>query len=108
MKAVYNLCGLNIGVSTLYEDTHRYMADYLASEDDIADGIEFFVETTQEDIDFEKKMSDETHRNEERPPRFSDGYLEELAVLRQVAEKLPDHDFLYNKGATSAHSANEL
>ena len=97
MKAVYSLCGLNIGVSTLYEDTHRYMADYLASEDDLADGIEFFVETTQEDINFEKKMSDETHRNEERPPRFSDGYLEELAVLRQVAEKLPHHDsFLFH------------
>ena len=89
MKAVYNLCGLNIGVSTLYEDTHRYMADYLASKDDLTSGIEFFVETTQEDIDYEKKMSDETHRNEERPPRFSDGYLEELAVQGENKNRVP-------------------
>ncbi|MBQ7600204.1 MAG: hypothetical protein IJU57_05985 [Clostridia bacterium] len=97
MQAVYRLCGLNIAVSTVWENTHMLMRDYLSTAEELEEGIEFFVATSAEDIDFERKRSDESHASEDAPPSYTDGYLEELAVLRKISEKLPAYDsFLFH------------
>ena len=88
MKKTYKIAGLNIAVSSLYEDVHRLCADYISDgEPDIT------VITNQSDIDFERKKAD---------GRYSDGYLETLAVYRKIAETMPEHDTVLCHGSALA------
>ena len=81
------LAGVTVGVETLYPRTRTMCERYLSPEDAVP---AFTVKTTPADIEFEQMKSVETNG----AGRYSDGYLETLAVYRQIAEKIIPHGAL--------------
>ncbi len=105
MIGVYQIGGKRIMIASLHEDVHRLCADYRA------DGQpDFTVQVTQDNIDFEREKSAREDEIEGIPVRrFSDAYLETLAVYRKIAERMPDHDtFLFHGSAVSVDGAGYL
>ena len=98
MTRNYKIAGRVIEVNSLYEKVHSYCTGY--ETDDPAD---FSVTITPEDIVFEKRKSDSEHAYEGLPlPDFSDALLEETAVYRKIAEKMPDYDTFVFHGSCIA------
>ena len=90
MKGIYKIADKIIEINSLYQKVHDYCKDYRF------DGKpDFTVTTTQNDIAFERtRSSNEYH--------YSDGYIEELAVYRKIAEIMPQYDtFLFHGSAIS-------
>ena len=94
----YKMAGKNIQISSLSQDIHEYCCDYRSLE--VPD---FAVEISQPDIDFEREKSARENIIEGHEIiNYSDGYLEELAVYRKIAEKMPEFDtFLFHGSAIS-------
>lgn len=94
----YRMADKVIEVTSIYEEVHKYCADYkCAGEPDIK------VVITQEDIAFERGKSDSEAEGEGRiKGNSSDAYLEELAVYRKIAEKMPDFDTILFHGSAIA------
>ena len=93
MKAKYEMAGRIIEISSLYETVHAYCAEYRTEGTP-----DFGVEICREDIENEREHSAQIARAEGRDPYApSDDYLEELAVYRKIAEKMPEYDtFLFH------------
>lgn len=93
MTGTYRIAGRVIGIRSLYAEVHEYCKDYRCEE-----VPEITVETTVADIAYEREQSIRTARLEGRQPsNSSDSYLEELAVYRKIAEKMPLFDtFLFH------------
>lgn len=99
MTQTYCFAGRNIKVFSLYDEVHLLCAAYRVY-DEVSD---FSVCTTQADIDFEReKSAREDALAGITTRRFSDGYLETLAVYRKIAEKMPDYDTLLFHGSCVA------
>ncbi len=81
-----------IKVSSIYEDVHEYCKDYRINDTDVAD-IE--VVTGRDEIEFERSRSDGS-------TLYRDKYLEELAVYRQIAEKMPFYNTFLMHGSVVA------
>lgn len=104
---VYELAGHVVAFSTLHADVHQLCRHYKASEQPDGKAMreaEICFTTTQEQIDFERKQSAETDVQEGREPvPYPDGYLETLAVYRQLAEWLTEkQDTLLMHGSVVA------
>ena len=98
MTEIYQIAGVRIGVSSLYDEVCWLCADYRADGEP-----DFSVHTSEADIDFERERSAREDKIEGVPVRrFSDGYLETLAVYRKIAEKMPDYDTFLFHGACVA------
>jgi len=100
---IYKIAELNIAVTSIHDEVHRLCRDYIvpASAPDFAAqtlNADFAVETSQPDIDFERERSALEDEREGIPTRrFSDAYLETLAVYRKIAEKMPEYGtFLFH------------
>lgn len=95
MTGIYRLAGRHIQITSLHASVHALCAGY---RDEGAP--DFAVETTKADIEYEREKS---AREDERAGiparRFSDGYLEELAAYRKIAEKAPFYDTLLFHGS---------
>ncbi len=99
MTGTYRIADLNIAVTSLHEDVHRLCAAYRIpdAQPDLA------VSTVQADIDFERGKSALEDAFEGKPARrFSDGYLETLAVYRRISERLPAYDTVLFHGSCAA------
>lgn len=93
MTDTYCFADRTIRVTSLHERVHRYCEAYRT------DGApDFCVTTDQADIEYERKKSAEEDARMGVPTRvYSDGYLEELAVYRKIAERMPEYDtFLFH------------
>ncbi len=98
MTDVYRMAGRNIEITSLYPDVHAYCAAYRAEGTP-----DFSVAVAGEDIDFERVRSAREDAREGRVPRnWSDGYLEELAVYRKIAETMPAYDTILFHGSAVA------
>ena len=87
-----------IEVTSIYERVHDYCKDYETDEQ-----ADFSVMTAAEDIIYEKKKTDSEYAYEGLPaPNFSDALLEETAVYRKIAEKMPDYDTIVFHGSVIA------
>lgn len=96
---MYLMAGRRIAVQSIWPDVHRYCADY-RTEDGSPD---LTVTVTQAQIDFEREKSARERATEGLPPLdSSDGSLEQLAVYRQIAEKMPDFDTILMHGSLIA------
>ncbi len=84
------MAGRVIEVNSLYDAVHGYCAGYRTDE-----APDFSVTVSQGDIDFERQRS-------ENGEDFSPGYLEELAVYRKIAEKMPEYDTILFHGSVIA------
>ena len=99
MMNTYRIAGRNISISSMYDRVHDLCADYLVPEA-LPD---FFVQTTQADIEFEREKSAREDRREGMAVRsFSDAYLETLAVYRKIAERMPESDTILMHGSCVA------
>ena len=85
-----SLAGIPIRVSALYERTAQFCSDYFCEEDPL---VEICI--TPEDIEQEQIKSDrESLLEGTTPTRYSDTYLESLAVYRKIAAALLSHNIL--------------
>ncbi len=92
------LAGKNISVSSLHSFVKEYCRDYLTTEQ-----ADFSVSISQSDVDNEREKSKREDIKENMPVRkFSDDYLESLAVYRKIADKLLDFDTLLFHGSAIA------
>ena len=91
---VYRMAERNIGIESLYERVHLRCAQ---------DAPDFVVRITTEDIVRERACSAREDELEGRTPRtVSEEYLEELAVYRKIAERMPVYDtFLFHGSAVA-------
>ena len=93
-----SLAGFPIRIEALYESTMRFCADYLCSEQPL-----FHIRMDETDLDREREKSDRERELEGLPPhRFSDAYLETLAVYRKIAAALLQKDVLLLHGSVMA------
>lgn len=92
-----SLAGRIIAVSTIYPGVQIICRDYIAE----GGPADFQVVVTQKDIDFEREKSAREDMQEFGcVHKYPAGYLETLAVYRQIAEKLLDYDTLLFHGST--------
>ena len=99
MTGQYEIAGLKIRIDSLYDEVHALCRDYQTD----GGAIDFEVKTAQSDIDFERARSDRSDEPEGNPSQpFRDGYLETLAVYRQIAEKAPYYDRILFHGSAVA------
>ncbi|MBQ5311183.1 MAG: hypothetical protein ILP19_03990 [Oscillospiraceae bacterium] len=98
MTGVYRIAGRIIEITSLLPDVHEYCREYRA------DGVpDIKVSTTQADIDYERG------RSRTADGKTSDGYLEELAVYRRIAESMLCYDtFLFHGSCVSVDGQGYL
>lgn len=98
-NGMYLIAGKRILVQSIWPDVHRFCADY-RTEDGTPD---LTVTVAQEQIEFEREKSRRERAAEGLPPlNSSDASLEELAVYRRIAEKMPDYDTILMHGSLLA------
>ncbi|SHM80679.1 hypothetical protein [Ruminococcus flavefaciens] len=94
----YKMADKVIEVNSIYEKVHHYCREYLTDEP-----ADFSVTIAQEDIAFEKRKSDSEYAFEGLPlPDFTEDMLEETAVYRKIAEKMPEYDTFVFHGSVIA------
>lgn len=99
MTETYCIAGKNIRISSLHEDVHSLCADYREE----IETTDFDVVIAPSDIDFEREKAARENELAGLPVQvYSDGYLETLAVYRQIAEKMPSWDTLLFHGSCVA------
>ena len=97
-QIVISLAGRAIGITPLFSELEHFLQDYITEA-----APDFTVGASAADIAFEREKSareDRTEGHEIR--RFSDAYLETLAVYRKIAVKLLDDDILLFHGSAIA------
>lgn len=98
MTANYKLADLVVEISSVYDFVHKMCKDYRTDEP-----AEYFVKTTQEDCDEERRISAKTDIKEGREPvNYSDPYLETLAVYRKITEQFLEDDIILFHGSVIA------
>ncbi len=98
MTDKYKIAGHIIQIESIYEDVHVYCRDYVC---DAASAAEIFIRTDADDIAYERnKSARENELEGTEVIEYSDGYLEELAVYRKLAEKILEYNtFLFHGSA---------
>jgi len=98
MTGVYRFADKNIKIESVCDDVHEYCKEYKSDSEP-----DFTVVTTINDIEYEKKRSASNDIYEGKSVvEYNDGYLEELAVYRKIAEKMPEYDtFLFHGSAVA-------
>ena len=96
----YILADLCIGIRSLYEEVQRMCEEYRAPKEH---DVDFWVETSEQDIEEERVQSEQTRIEENLPPyEFDDSYLETLAVYRQIATECVSRGRLLMHGSVIA------
>lgn len=94
----YKIADKVVEVTSIYNEVHEYCAEYQTDEN-----ADYSVMTARADIDYEREKSAREDEIEGIPARqFSDGYLEELAVYRRIAEKMIEFDTVLFHGSVIA------
>lgn len=81
-RGFYRIAGKTVSVCSLHRAVHGLCRDYSCDEPEVPD---IAIDITQRDIDGERSRSS---LGSTYAP-FDDGYLEELAVYRKLAEAMP-------------------
>ena len=94
----YSFAGKRVEIHALHDAVHTLCRDYRTEDE-----AEFALSITPADIAFEREKAAREARTEGRAVgRYSDAYLETLAVYRKLAEKLPDYDTVLFHGSCVA------
>ena len=95
---IYKMAGRIIKVCSLYEEVHAYCVGY-----ETEGTPDFTVTVSEADIAYEREKSAREDRAEGLPVRvYPEPYLEELAVYRKIAEKMPDYGTVLFHGSVIA------
>lgn len=98
MKTRIRVAGLTIGIETLYESLTPCFEEYRTEDEP-----DFTVVTTEEDIEAERKKSiAECEYEGLIYPDYSPAELENTAVYRKIAMRLPEYDALVFHGSAVA------
>lgn len=98
MEETYRLAGHRVRIVSCYPQVHELCREYRAEGQ-----AEYCVETTPEDIAFERDRSAREDLVEGRPLReYGDGYLETLAVYRKLTLALLPENILLVHGSVVA------
>ncbi len=98
MTGIYRLAEKEIEIQSLHAAVHEYCRDYRSGGPP-----DFIVEIRPEDIEREREKSEQEDLAEgRRVRRFAEDYLEELAVYRKIAERMPRYDTLLLHGSCIA------
>jgi hypothetical protein len=102
---LYRLAGRSVEVRSMHADVHDLCRGYR-----VVGTPDLVVSTAQSDIDYERAKSAREDELAGVPTRrFSDGYLETLAVYRRVAERMPGFDtFLFHGSCVAVDGAGYL
>ena len=94
-----------VEICSLFDKVHDYCRAYETEAP-----ADFTVTVTPEDIAFEKQKTESEYAYEGLSlPHFSDELLEETAVYRKIAEKMPDYDtFVFHGSAIAVDGAAYL
>ena len=99
MKKVFRFADVNVGIIAVHSAVYSLCAGYAVDEPE-----DFMIEMCRQDIDDERSFAEvqiHKHPDHTHPDHacsgYSDDYLETLAVLRKMAEKMPEYDtFLFH------------
>lgn len=95
MTANYKLADLVVEISSVYDYVHEMCKDYRTDEP-----AKYFVRTTQEDCEEEQRISaSNAVREGIAVKKYSDQYLETLAVYRKIAELFVEEDIILFHGS---------
>ena len=95
----YRMAERVVEVVSIYPKVHDYCRDYSAE----GEPADFTAEVSQADIDYERERSAREDICEGREiTDYPDDYLEELAVYRRIAEKMPYYDTVLFHGSVIA------
>ena len=93
MTGVYRMAEKNIRIDSVFQKVQDYCGDYRTDGEP-----DFTVTTAQDDIERERIRSKRSGTETDYP----DDYIEELAVYRKIAEKMPEYDtFLFHGSAVA-------
>lgn len=99
---VLQIAEQRIQIENLYPYMEEYGKEYFISGEEYGP-IDTRVVITREDIDFERRKSEQEDRTEGIPVcSFSDEYLEILAVYRKIAEWMPKQNTVLFHGSVVA------
>lgn len=120
----YRIAGVTIEISSCCDDIHNMCRNYRVAEvttrqemmlgqetmpengmtlGHTASSAEIIIETNQADIDFERERAIQIAKIEGEPDRkFTDGYLETIAVHRKLATQMLWRDILLFHGSAVA------
>ena len=92
------LAGIVIRIEPMYEHIREYCREYITDMQE-----SFTVVTAPSDIEYERERSAAEDKKEGIPVRrYSDSYLETLAVYRKIADKMLDYDTILFHGSAVA------
>ncbi len=91
------LAGIPIRIVCLFPETRAYFKDYLTDAEP-----SFSVEISAEAIEAERRYSDEKYALEPGKKPWSKRYLESLALLRQIADRMPEYGVILFHGSVIA------
>ena len=99
VEQVYKFAETVVRIDTIHNAVASLCRDYRV----FTSGIDFEINTSQADIDFEREKTARENELEGIPiHNFSDGYLETLAVYRKIAERMPEYDTILFHGSCVA------
>ena len=104
-KETYKIADIIIEIDSIYRDVHDYCRSYLC------DGIpDLTVTITENDIEYERQKAYKYAVAKGLPViKWPDSYLEEVAVYRIIAEKMPEYDtFMFHASAVAVDGAAYL
>ncbi len=92
------LADIPVRILAIHPEMRQFLRDYLSEETPA-----FSIEIEQKDIERETAMSAQSRAAEGLPViRYSEAYLETLAIYRKLAEELVEHDVLLFHGSVVA------
>ena len=92
-----SLAGIPIGIKPLCPRIKAYFADYLSSEKP-----HFTVAASKEDLEYERVVTDRLYGNAPSLEPLVAYNMETLAILRKIANRLPEYDTLLFHGSALA------
>ena len=93
IKGIYKIADCVVEINSIYNDVHILCKKY-----EFNDKAEFYISTYKDIIDFEKQKTADDN--------FSEGYLETLAVLRMISNKLIEKNIILFHGSALSFSGD--
>lgn len=95
---ICTLAGVNVKITAKHPEVKSFCREYITEKEE-----DFTVSVTTEEIEHERRLSEETSLKEEGEViNYPDYVLEELALYRKITEKMLDYDVILVHGSAVA------
>lgn len=93
VKKRYKIANKVVEINSMYNEVHDYCYDYITDEE-----VDYYINIEYSDIEYEREKQNDKNTNK----KYTDMYLEILAVYRKIAEKMIDYDTILFHGSAIA------